>query len=170
MERAIKSRPHVILAYAWILYLPLLNAGWVRGQLIAAREKWTYWGLNPYFIPAERREERGLESLCFEGGEEGIKEEFRRRLGALEVVLSEEQRKEVLVEAEDLLDLCTTLAKEVEREVRRMTLKKQGRVGAAVAGTIAIITRDLPLLIWALVIAVAGWITQLFTTGKRRQA
>ena len=172
MERAMKSRPHVILAYAWILYLPLLNAGWVRGQLMAARER--RWRLNPYLLPAERRAERGLEVWCFGRGEEGMKEEFGRRLGALEVVLSEEQRKEVLEEARTLLGFCTRLAKEVEREVRRMNVRREGRVGAAVAGSIAMITHELPYWIWAVVMAVAGWVTQSkgyrFITGKRRQA
>ncbi|MCJ1438072.1 heme oxygenase [Xylographa pallens] len=172
MERAMKSRPHVILAYAWILYLPLLNAGWVKGQLVAARER--RWRLNPYLLPAERREERGLEVWCFERGAERMKEEFGRRLGALEGVISEQQRKEVLEEARALLGFCTRLANEVEREVRRMNFRKEGRVEAAVAGSVAIITHELPYWIWAVVMAVAGWVTQSkgyrFITGKRRQA
>lgn len=94
----IAAKPHVIIAYAWIMYMALFSGGrWIRAQLRTAGDQ--FWNPSTGDVC-----EAGYSFLTFEGEHDGedIKNEFKLQLGKIEAMLIQSQRAEIVVEAQDV--------------------------------------------------------------------
>ena len=117
--QSITAKPHVIIAYAWVMYMAIFNGGrWIRTQLIAARgSSWTS------YLQHERDEtepgglgEAGLSFWHFDGSEDGedIKSEFRLRVAGMEHQLEPQEWSDIVREAPRVFKLCSMVVKELD--------------------------------------------------------
>ncbi|EON63949.1 hypothetical protein W97_03178 [Coniosporium apollinis CBS 100218] len=123
MREAVSARPHVLVAYAWVMYMAVFSGGrWIRGQLVGAGEGfWRGIRYGHRDSGEEEKEERGLEQvgLSFwhfvgEGDGEDIKREFKRRLAEAETVFTEKERWEVVEEAVEIFRRSLLLVEELD--------------------------------------------------------
>ncbi|TKA76709.1 hypothetical protein B0A55_03934 [Friedmanniomyces simplex] len=85
----LSERPHILIAYGWVMYMAIFSGGrWIRQQLADA---------GPEFE---------LAFLSFDGNEDGedIKGVFKARLARAEGLLTPQERREVVEEAQRLFD------------------------------------------------------------------
>ncbi|KAK0947095.1 hypothetical protein LTR29_001378 [Friedmanniomyces endolithicus] len=97
------ERPHILIAYAWVMYMAIFSGGrWIRQQLADA---------GPDFE---------LAFLSFDGDEDGedLKRDFKAGLARAEEMLSPQERQEVVEEAQALFGRCIALVAVLDREVR----------------------------------------------------
>lgn len=115
-------KPHVLVAYAWIMYMAIFSGGrWVREQLSSAGpEFWT----GGHGDPADQKggnttEYPGFTFLCFGGDEDGeeLKSTFKHRLAEADAVLTPLERQEVIDEAQKLFARCIDITGQLDREV-----------------------------------------------------
>jgi len=138
VRRATEEKPHVLIAYAWVLNMALFNGGrWIRQHLKGAREGWVASG---HLIPVERRgeghckasggvskhedeehrrkseDQNGLTFWHFDGERDGedLKDEFKARLRDVESMLTDEQRDEIVSEAKIVFRGCVALVEELD--------------------------------------------------------
>ena len=91
MQQTFASKPHVLIAYAWVMYMALFNGGrWIRAQLLSARD--STWKLNLDKLDTDTP--AGLLFWHFPGVEDGedLKNMFKSRLAAVEGLLTQEER------------------------------------------------------------------------------
>jgi heme oxygenase len=104
----VKDKPHVLLAYAWAMYLALFNGGrWIRSQLEITKHERTidetsllYWSGPPILSFWHFDDTR-------DGGD--IHDKFKRNLEKAAGRLAEHQWVEVKEEAKSVFDLCEKL-------------------------------------------------------------
>jgi heme oxygenase len=99
IEQACTSTPHVLIAYAFVLYMALFNGGrWIRAELLKAQ-----WG-------------GGLDFWYFPGPDngEGVKNEFKARLIDVQGLLTVEQRRDIVREAQDIFRNLLVLVEELD--------------------------------------------------------
>ncbi|GME28772.1 Heme oxygenase [Neofusicoccum parvum] len=112
IRAAVAARPHVLLAYAWVMYMAIFSGGrWIRAQLAGAGEG--FWG---GVGGGEGLGERGLAFWSFEGEADGedVKAAFKARLEGVEGLLSAEQRREVVEEAGRIFEWSIELVEELD--------------------------------------------------------
>ncbi|KAK0314528.1 hypothetical protein LTR01_001351 [Friedmanniomyces endolithicus] len=105
-SRRLLERPHTLIAYSWVMYMAIFSGGrWIRQQLADA---------GPDFE---------LALLSFDGDEDGedLKRDFKAGLARAEELLSPQERREVMEEAQALFDRCIALVAVLDREVRRQS-------------------------------------------------
>ena len=117
-EQTCAVKPHVLIAYAWVMYMALFNGGrWIRSQVVAARDSaWSHqqslgMGSNSYI-----EKNAGTSFWHFAGEEDGddIKEEFQNRLVDIEGLLSIKQRQDIIDEAQQIFLHLTLLVEELD--------------------------------------------------------
>ena len=126
-------RPHLLLAYTWLLYMALFSGGrYIRARLRGAgSEFWTITGEEK--AGSIHIDEAALSFWNFEGEEDGedVKAEFKQRFTEIEGWLTGEERDEVVQEAvfimDSLMGVVTAIAETVGRENR--CRKAAGRHG-----------------------------------------
>ncbi|KAK0284544.1 hypothetical protein LTR35_000846 [Friedmanniomyces endolithicus] len=99
----VSVKPHILIAYAWAMYMAIFSGGrWIRQQLAAA---------GP---------ECELSFLSFDGDEDGedLKQDFKAGLARAEELLSPQERQEVVEEAQALFYRCIALVAVLDRKVR----------------------------------------------------
>ncbi|MCJ1478896.1 heme oxygenase [Lambiella insularis] len=120
-DQVCARKPHILLAYAWVMYMALFNGGrWIRAQLLEARN--SSWNLSP--DAASRGtltvdQTQGLMFWHFPGVEDGedLKNEFKARLNDIEDLLDDEQKKDIIEEARSIFKHCTLLVGELDEIV-----------------------------------------------------
>lgn len=114
----IAQKPHVIIAYAWVMYMALFNGGrWIRTQLISARDSaWTLPSSKTISFSADSKHERALSFWHFPGPHDGedIKNEFKSRLDEVESQLTLEERQDIVGEARVVFENCALLVGELD--------------------------------------------------------
>lgn len=119
----ISSKPHVLLAYAWVMYMAIFSGGrWIRQQLTNAGPD--FWMGELGTAVAEKQEKvelPGFSFLSFDGDDDGedLKADFKARLADTEVLLTEQERQEVVDEAQELFGHCIQLVGELDRKLAR---------------------------------------------------
>jgi heme oxygenase len=114
IRAAIVSRPHVVVAYAWVMYMALFSGGrWIRMILQEAGPE--FWG-HPHPHTEEQQEGAGYSFLMFDGSQDGedVKAEFKAQLARVQEVMSEQQREDVVQEARYIFRACIELVEELD--------------------------------------------------------
>ncbi|KAI9711803.1 MAG: heme oxygenase [Bogoriella megaspora] len=115
------EKPWTLVAYAWVMYMAIFSGGrWIRQQLLDAGPD--FWG---HAQDAEAMQ--GVEFLHFDGEEDGedIKAEFKRRLADAENVFDEQQREDVIAEAQEIFRRCVEMVEELDETCTGME-KEEG--------------------------------------------
>ncbi|KAF2140759.1 uncharacterized protein K452DRAFT_50911 [Aplosporella prunicola CBS 121167] len=123
IRAAVAARPHVLLAYAWVMYMAVFSGGrWIRGQFLGAGEEW--WRTSTTEKKAEGGEgapkldlaATGLAFFHFPGTHDGedIKAAFKAQLSAAELLLTPAQRADILAEAGTIFARCEGLVHELD--------------------------------------------------------
>ncbi|KAL9116529.1 MAG: hypothetical protein Q9187_006945 [Circinaria calcarea] len=112
------QKPHVIIAYAWVLYMALFNGGrWIRSQLTSARDSsWTLSTPKTTSSTPDHTPEQALSFWHFPGPHNGedIKDHFKSQLQSLETQLSLEEREDIIDEARVVFENCALLVEELD--------------------------------------------------------
>ena len=121
LEQTCAGKPHILIAYAWIMYMALFNGGrWIRAQLLAARDSsWRLSAFERTFENAEADPSLGLAFWHFPGEDdgEGIKNDFKARLNDVECLLDVEQRQDIVNEALSIFKYLALLVGELDEIV-----------------------------------------------------
>ncbi|KAK5211096.1 hypothetical protein LTR99_004719 [Exophiala xenobiotica] len=101
---ALSARPHVLLAYAWAMYLALFNGGrWIRRQLVSPGSN--FWNADAFplsfwdFGDGSGEDEE----------DEALKLRFKDSLLAASSLLTEAEKEDVIEEAKRLFDVCSEM-------------------------------------------------------------
>lgn len=124
----IQYKPHVLLAYAWVMYMALFNGGrLIRGKLMkGGREYWENGARDlsslkdrPDAAPGNSNEaHRCLSFWFFDGAQDGeaIKQDFKVRLIEAANILTEPERIDVISEARNIFNFCEKIVLELDVE------------------------------------------------------
>ena len=128
ISEATERKPHLLLAYTWLLYMALFSGGrYIRARLReAGTEFWT---------GAESEKggkiDDALSFWTFEGQEDGedIKADLKQRFAEMEGCLTGQEREEVVQEAKYIMDTMMEVVEEIADTVKRedLCLKAAGR-------------------------------------------
>ncbi|KAL1649150.1 hypothetical protein SLS58_001723 [Diplodia intermedia] len=119
IRRAAGARPHVLVAYAWVMYMAVFAGGrWIRGQLAGGggREFWEGGDDGARGIDFDTLGDRGLAFFSFDGGCDGedVKAAFKARLAEAEALFDEAQRADVVEEAGRIFEWSIALVEELD--------------------------------------------------------
>ncbi len=142
-------KPHVLIAYAWVMYMAIFSGGrHIRNELAGAGD--AFWRKEmvkatdaPLGLHYQRMTDGGEKSnlhdaqfgysfLSFDGEADGedIKADFKQRLACVEDVLSPEERRDVVAEAQQVFRFSILLVREIdEYVVRTRGLRRAWRLG-----------------------------------------
>ena len=114
------EKPHVLIAYAWIMYMAIFSGGrWIRQQLLDAGP--VFWRASDFQIEkssfrSPRNAVAGFSLFYFEGERDGedIKADFKQRLEFAEEILSAKERDDVVDEAQWIFEACIGLVDDLD--------------------------------------------------------
>ncbi|KAI9698638.1 MAG: heme oxygenase [Candelina mexicana] len=123
IQQVVKSHPHVLVAYAWVMYMAIFSGGrWIRAQLQAAPPK--FWQRNQFdslksASPSDIDPHPGLAFFHFDGIHDGedIKAEFKQRLAEVEVLLTPQEKDDVVAEALNIFRHIILLVEELDGQL-----------------------------------------------------
>lgn len=112
----VADKPHLLVAYVWIMYSALFNGGrWVRDLLCDAGPE--FWGLEEgqLHVWQEGRYPPPLSFWQIEGEREGedggVRDEFRARVVEADGLLTEQERQEILDETLEIFKRCEEITR-----------------------------------------------------------
>ncbi|KIW64307.1 hypothetical protein PV04_09251 [Phialophora macrospora] len=110
IKSSLSQRPHVLLAYAWTMYLALFNGGqWIRKQLVSAGAE--FWLGEA--LPLSFWEFAGGPPARVDG--EPLKDAFKANFSTAASHLTDDERRDVIEEATQLFDLCSEMVGFLDR-------------------------------------------------------
>jgi heme oxygenase len=116
ISRSVKDRPHVLLAYAWVLYMALFSGGrFIKASM--SRVEMDFWKANIMTPdPGKGVDMPPLNFFTFNGpGDgDGIKLEFKKRLGDSEPLLTDRERGDVVAEAQHIFESMVEIVGELD--------------------------------------------------------
>jgi heme oxygenase len=120
IRKAVKQKPHVLVAYAWCFYMAVFSGGrWIRQQLMNADED--FWRTSTSNQEAEQvpLKEKGLSFWNFDGDNDGedIKALFKSRLSAAEDLLTPSERIDIIEEAKSIFTFSASLVEELDEKL-----------------------------------------------------
>jgi len=114
ISAAISARPHVIVAYAWVMYMALFSGGrWIRMVLKdAGSEFWEGRGFEAHKQTALT----GFTFLTFTGSHDGedTKAAFKQQLAVVEEVLGVQEKQDIVDEARYIFQKSIDLVHELD--------------------------------------------------------
>jgi heme oxygenase len=120
--RHTREKPHVLVAYSWIMYMAIFSGGrWIREQLTESGPE--FWSVThdsdktDYWIHGTLRP--GFTLFCFSGNRDGedIKADFKARLEKAEELLTENQRKDIVDEAQFIFEQCVAIVEALDKQL-----------------------------------------------------
>lgn len=124
IRRRVANKPHVLIAYAWCYYMAIFSGGrYLRAELLkAGQDFWmTCTESDGSESPKEpvRLEAQGLSFWSFPGQNDGldIKEAFKSRLEAAEILLTPDERVDIIEEARTIFKYSTSLVEELDEKL-----------------------------------------------------
>ncbi|KAI4728596.1 heme oxygenase-like protein [Aureobasidium sp. EXF-10728] len=120
--RQTREKPHVLVAYAWIMYMAIFSGGrWIREQLTESGPE--FWGITheadktEYWIHGTLRP--GFTLFCFSGTRDGedIKTDFKTRLEKAEELLTAHERKDIIDEAQFIFEQCVAIVEALDKQL-----------------------------------------------------
>ncbi|KAI6842297.1 hypothetical protein KC340_g5575 [Hortaea werneckii] len=152
IREQVNERPWLLVAYAWVMYMAIFSGGrWIRQQLAQAGPGfWTgtrHDAIGEKSSETKKLEIPGFTFLSFDSEQDGeeMKAEFKSRLAETEVLLTDEERQEVIEAAQGLFDDCIGLVHELDIIVAKK--KIAGIILPAVV--LALLLALMSLLYWA---------------------
>ncbi|PGH10500.1 hypothetical protein AJ79_05428 [Helicocarpus griseus UAMH5409] len=141
IRSAIEEHPHLIMVYSWIMYMALLNGGRrIRMKLAAAGHDFWERGTGPNEdgsgIGSKSGIPKGLSFWFFHADsndlydDEGIKQDFKRRLLSASTLLTIPERAQIIAEAVNIFRHCTRILAEIDVEVERSGLGQKKTYGS----------------------------------------
>lgn len=144
LYHTLESKPHLLLAWQWCLYLALFNGGrYIRRTLrnVPQAEFWCGGRSNNNNRSGPIEQEKEEETLPltfweFNGDQDGedVKAEFTRRFEEASLLLTQDERRDVVDEAKRVFEVCESLvarldlfAEEMARE-EMQTEDEEGNV------------------------------------------
>jgi heme oxygenase len=129
--RSVNANPHVLLAYAWVLYMALFAGGrHLRASLQNAGSN--FWEISRGVFPLQqskdrttpspieggKRESEGLAFFHFPGEEDGedIKRNFKRCFTEAEALLSDREKDDIVCEAQHIFAFLVELIGELDQK------------------------------------------------------
>ncbi|KAE8151587.1 hypothetical protein BDV25DRAFT_128662 [Aspergillus avenaceus] len=107
------QKPHLLLAYVWVLYSAMFNGGrWIRGLLFRAGPE--FWGLSSKELSADYFP--APLSFWQVDDYEKVKGEFRSRVVNADSLLTATERQEVLDETLEIFRRCEQITLELDRD------------------------------------------------------
>jgi len=161
-EQTCAVKPHVLIAYGWVMYMALFNGGrWIRAQLLAAKD--SSWRLPTFESTTESAKadpSPGLAFWHFPGEEDGddLKNEFKARLNDVEGLLDVEQRQDIVDEALSIFDYLALLVGELDEIVARRPVPVVSTSPSTVWSRL-LVKHLLPLGMAELIYTFLHWIT-----------
>lgn len=130
MQRSTCAQPHLLVAYAWVMYMAIFSGGrWIRQQLDdAGTDFWSgqqqHMSLKP---PSGQVAMTGLTFLSFHDGNDGedLKAVFKERLAGIDALLSSKEREDIVIAAQGLFDDCIALVGILDRVVWRHKMRSR---------------------------------------------
>ncbi|KAK3721524.1 hypothetical protein LTR37_003080 [Vermiconidia calcicola] len=134
MRVEIQLKPHILIAYGWVMYMAIFSGGrWIRQQFADAGVE--FWTAQPGSAQSEQEKVPssvmpGFSFLSFEGEQDGedIKAEFKARLAEADSLSTQDQRQDVIDAAQSLFEDCIALVEILDREVLRQKVWSKLRV------------------------------------------
>ena len=134
IENEIQEKPYLLLAYTWNMYMALFSGGrYLRAQLRAANAQ--AWGVthvtrNPHThadnvqdlkideVMGEADVDAPLQFWCFDGDSDGedLKADFKARFAEVEVLLTDNERSDIITEAVEIMTGLIAVVRELEAE------------------------------------------------------
>ncbi|KAH6649088.1 hypothetical protein BKA67DRAFT_380496 [Truncatella angustata] len=116
IRRAVQERPHVLLAYAWVLYMALFSGGrFIRASL--SRVDLSFWYAISMVSGARRESVMiPLQFFTFTSPNDGddIKLAFKKRLAESEMLLTREEQDDVITEAQRIFEFMIEVVGELD--------------------------------------------------------
>jgi len=119
---AARDKPHVLLAYGWVMYMATFSGGrWIRQQLQDAGPG--FWRVSETLRSETRDVTPGVSFLSFAGDKDGedIKTAFKTQLAKADVLLTPEEKQEVVDEAKTIFENCIAMVEELDRRLDTAT-------------------------------------------------
>ncbi|KAI0015508.1 hypothetical protein F4780DRAFT_763686 [Xylariomycetidae sp. FL0641] len=166
-RRAVRAGPHVLIAYAWVLYMALFSGGrFIRGALESVDE-----GEASFWVPASakntehtneasngqqqegEKQETPFRFLRFDTAVDGedVKLAFKSRLRASEALLTPQEQDDVVQEARCIFDFMVRTVGELDEVCGTCAnspceedddVSELGGMGAGGAGLLSLRSRD----------------------------
>ncbi|KAL9027414.1 MAG: hypothetical protein Q9196_004058 [Gyalolechia fulgens] len=115
VQLSLSQKPHLLFAYTWIFYMALFSGGrYVRSKFRAGFKSWMA------ALPAAQLEPHaGLTFWHFPGELDGedLKLEYKNRVAALSVELTEEERADIVAESVQIMTYLIDVVQEVAEVV-----------------------------------------------------
>jgi heme oxygenase len=110
-RESIRARPHILIAYGWVMYMAIFSGGrWVRQQLAnAGVEFWTGDNLmNVDSTMPQDLDVSGFSFLSFDEEDDGedLKALFKARLAEAETLLLPHERQDIIIAAQNTFRYC----------------------------------------------------------------
>ncbi|KAF2087270.1 heme oxygenase-like protein, partial [Saccharata proteae CBS 121410] len=118
IRRIVRAKPHVLVAYTWVLYMAVFSGGrYIRAELAKAGEG--FWGRHMNGEDARDGavlKDVGLGFWGFEGECDGddVKADYKARLAVVDAALTPEERVDVVEEARNIFENCRLLVEELD--------------------------------------------------------
>jgi len=137
------AKPHVLVAYTWVMYMAIFSGGrWIRQQLAGAGpEFWSGGVTNTEATGGDEKTAKagtpGFSFLSFPASSqdgEDIKAEYKTRLAEAERMLTPAEREDVIEAAKTLFEQCIELVLFLDTEVVKQELKKRNFNSILLAG------------------------------------
>ncbi|KAM3422994.1 hypothetical protein BST61_g470 [Cercospora zeina] len=125
MRTRLRSKPHVLIAYAWVFYMATFAGGrWIRQQLATSgRDFWSEGSTTPQSADRDKLslELPGFSFLSFDGDQDGedIKALFKANLINGETLLTAEEQQDIVDTAQQLFERCNRLIYQLDQMVVR---------------------------------------------------
>ena len=124
IQEATDKKPYLLLAYAWVMYMAIFSGGrWVRAQLLSAGEN--FWSQDQETgrdstsgsVVGNMKIPKGLEFLHFRDSlvdGEDLRSDFKLRFFEAESRLSENERDDIVREAQNIFKFLTMMVEELD--------------------------------------------------------
>ncbi|ETS79899.1 hypothetical protein PFICI_07428 [Pestalotiopsis fici W106-1] len=115
IRRSVQERPQVLLAYAWVLYMALFSGGRFMKASLSKIDP-GFWTANTMATAPPKQDGLPLNFFTFDAPNEGdeIKLAFKKRLAESESLLTQDEREDVVMEAQRIFEFMVEIVGELD--------------------------------------------------------
>lgn len=126
---SMSRKPHVLLSYAWAMYLALFNGGrWIHRQLASTGP--AFWGNENFPLSFWDFEE----SNDGDRDSEGLKIQFKNAFLDASTLLTDAEMEDVIDEAKKLFDMCSKMVLHLDNTVPTQPVAQSRTLVATISG------------------------------------